>query len=491
MSADATDAYRRAARRMTIVWVVTVLALFAVMVVLGITMRLAQGGDVAIQPTTFYALMTMHGLGMAGGLFSGGLAAMWFALSHHARLSVRVSQVAWSLVGAGAAGLLAATLGGGYGASWYQLYPLPFVNAAWPQWSIGLTVVAMMLLGVGWLLLQLDMLRAIVVRHGLGGLLGLRVLAGAPGEALPPIVLIASVCAIAGGLGTVAGAAVMMLYLFQWLVPATTFDPLLLKNLMLFFGHIIVNVTMYCGIGVVYELLPSFTKQPWTLNKLVVVAWNATLLAILFAYFHHLFMDFVQPTGAQVTGQVVSYLSAVPATAVTIAGAFSQVHRSGIRWSFTPLAFYLGLMGWVVGGFAAVVDSTISVNLVFHNTLWVPGHFHTYFLVGFVFIFLGFAHWLLGSPARRVAVASLVMMLAGGYGFVMMFYLGGVDGVPRRYASYQMVPVPGVAQSGPQLATLGALFAALFLAGAVIFMASLAVRPRLAEAGEELAAGGR
>ena len=39
-----------------------------------------------------------------------------------------------------------------------------------------------------------------------------------------------------------------------------------------------------------------------------------------------------------------------------------------------------------VGGVAAVIDSTVAVNLVFHNTLWVPAHFHTYYLMGVVFM---------------------------------------------------------------------------------------------------------
>ena len=63
----------------------------------------------------------------------------------------------------------------------------------------------------------------------------------------------------------------------------------------------------------------------------------------------------------QVFGQFASYGSAVPATAVTVFGLGAQLHRSGLRWSFAPAAFTLGILGWVLGGITAVVASTIGV----------------------------------------------------------------------------------------------------------------------------------
>ena len=46
-------------------------------------------------------------------------------------------------------------------------------------------------------------------------------------------------------------------------------------------------------------------------------------------------------------------------------------------------------MGWAIGGVAAVIDSTVMVNTRFHNTLWVPAHFHTYYVMGVVLMILG------------------------------------------------------------------------------------------------------
>ncbi len=478
---DDNGGVSRAAGRPTLIWLITLLAVFAVMVVFGITMRLAQGGRLELQPQTFYAVMTMHGLGMAGSLFTVGLVMVWYIVAQRCRPSLVVLWIAYALFLVGAVGLLAATLIGGFGPGWYALYPLPFVNPVWPNWATGTAIVSLMLLGVAWLIIQLDLLRAMAARYGARRLLAWDYLGGRePAEPLPAPILVATMCTVAGALGTLSGASTLAMYLFKWQAPTTQFDALLLKNTMFMFGHTIVNVTMYCGICAVYELMPTYTKRPWKVNRIVAISWNATLLFELTAYFHHLDMDYAQSEVFQVVGQIASYSSAVPATAVTVFGLGSQVYRSGIRWTFAPLAFTAGIVGWVVGGIAAVVDSTIAVNQVFHNTLWVPGHFHTYFLVGLVLIVLGFAHHFVQSRAERMAGVGLAAMIAGGYGFVLMFYLGGMSAVPRRYASYSLISFGSIAQTGTRLAFYGAVFASLFLLGALTFYASLIIGRRRA-----------
>lgn len=470
---DSTAVAPLPAKRMTMVWAITVVLVFLVLVLLGLTMRLNQGAAIAISPDRFYAIMTLHGLGMAGTLFIGGVAAIWYRSLRYVRPSLALLRWVYGLVLAGTVGLIAATLLGRYGPGWYMLYPLPFVQL-WPHWSTGLAVVSVLVLGVAWLLAQLDLLRAFAARYGVGRLLAWDYLSGAsPADPLPPFILIATVALLAGALTTVVGAVVLLLYLFQWFMPALHFDPLLLKNMMFLFGHTIVNITMYLGIALVYERLPEYTGRKWSTNRIVAIAWNATLLFVLTAFFHHLYMDFAQPGAVQMIGQIASYLSAVPATAVTLFGAATQVYRADVRWRFAPLAYYTGLVGWTVGGLAAVVDSTIAVNLFFHNTLWVPAHFHTYFLAGYVLMLLAAFHEIAAPEAQRWAKAGLAMLLVGAYGFLVMFYVGGEQGVPRRYASYAAIPVEGLANTGRVLALVAAVFVVLVILGLVAYGVSL------------------
>src|SRR5262249_36016607 len=132
-----------------------------------------------------------------------------------------------------------------------------------------------------------------------------------------------------------------------------------------------------------------YTGRPWKANKLVAASWNLVLLLVMFAYLHHLYMDFAQPQWLQVTGQLSSYLISVPAAVVTIFSTLTLVSGSSMRLQMPSTLLYLGMMGWAIGGVAAVIDSTVMVNSRFHNTLWVPAHFHTYYVMGVVLMILG------------------------------------------------------------------------------------------------------
>jgi cytochrome c oxidase subunit 1 len=141
-----------------------------------------------------------------------------------------------------------------------------------------------------------------------------------------------------------------------------------------------------------------------------------------------------------------------------------------MRWTLVPLLLYLGVMGWAIGGVAAVIDSTVAVNFRFHNTLWVPAHFHSYFLMGVVLMILGFAYHFVQESARlpeSVGMTRLIVGLVavGGYGFLAMFYLGGAASVPRRFASY-----PAEITHGIPYARLALAFITLLLAGALLYI---------------------
>jgi cytochrome c oxidase subunit 1 len=188
----------------------------------------------------------------------------------------------------------------------------------------------------------------------------------------------------------------------------------------------------------------------------------------------------VQPGILQYIGQIASYASAIPAAVVTIFGALLLVYRSRMRWNLASLLFFLGLVGWAIGGVGAVIDSTISVNARLHNTLWVPAHFHTYMVAGLAFLVIGyFYHRCQEAAALRENKGYhqllIVLMTAGAYGFFLMFYLAGAFSVPRRFAVY-----PVEVGHGAGFAGWAALFATLFLVGFVLTATEVGRRWRAA-----------
>ncbi len=191
---------------------------------------------------------------------------------------------------------------------------------------------------------------------------------------------------------------------------------------------------------------------------------------MIFAYLHHLYVDFAQPRFLQDLGQISSYFISIPAAVVSIFGCLTLVYALRMRWTLASSLYFLDLMGWAIGGVGAVVDSTVAVNFHFHNTLWVPAHFHSYYLMGVVLMLLGFASHLgvelsgePDSPGMRRAI--LALLIPGGYGFLAMFYWAGAHGVPRRYAVY-----PAEVEQGVTYARISVFFVTLILLATLLYV---------------------
>jgi cytochrome c oxidase subunit 1 len=459
-------------RRLTATWMMVMLGLFPILLLLGAFMRIVQA-DLwpTVPPELFYSVMTLHGLGMVGTWFVGAMAAVSYVLTQYVRPHRGVS---WAALGATLAGvvlLIITTLLGRFGVGWYFLYPLPFHPAGvWPAWATWTFLFSLAILGVGWTVWAVDLLRAIARRYSLRAALAWHYIRGETEPEIPPAVVITTVSVISALAGFLAAVIILVLSFLEWVGTGFTNDALLMKNLIFFFGHVLVNITMYLGVVLVYDVLPRYSERPWKTNRMVAIAWNAVLLLVLFAYFHHLYMDFVQPYWMQVLGQVASYFISVPAAVVTIFSTLVLVYGSSMRWTLSSTLMYMGVMGWAIGGVAAVIDSTIAVNLRFHNTLWVPAHFHTYYLMGVVLMLLGFAAHFGQQVSRRPENGRLAKVIAalfgvGGYGFLLMFYLGGARSVPRRYAVY-----PAEVSQGADYAQVAVAFIAVLAFGVLLYL---------------------
>jgi cytochrome c oxidase subunit 1 len=448
-----------------------------VMMAVGLVMRLAQGEVIAVDQVLFYRLLTVHGVGMVGIAGLGGASIMWYFVRRHVAASSAVLWLNLGLFLVGVVMILAAILLGGFAGAWTFLYPLPAMGKGlWGSGAAALFLAGLLVVGTGFLILHLDVGRAIIARYGsLGRALGWPQLFGKDdGQAPPPAVVASTMVTIVNVLGITAGAAILVMSLVNLYAPAFAVDSLLAKNLIYFFGHVFINATIYMAVIAVYEVLPQYAERPWRANKVFLAAWTASTIMVVIVYPHHLLMDFVQPQWMAVMGQVISYTSGLPVLVVTGYGALTLVHRSGIRWDVTSGLLFLATFGWAAGVVPAVVDAVIHVNTVMHNTLWVPGHFHFYLVLGVTGMVFGFLYHL-GKAGRRGGDAwvdrlAFWSFLVGTLGFVTLFLYSGAESVPRRYAAHleQWLPYDRIASG----------FGAVLVAGVLVFVLRFLLRLR-------------
>ena len=443
---------------------------FLLMMIFGLVMRAAQGGLFELDPALFYLLMTAHGAGMVGSAALSGAAILWYFTARHLDLRGTVYLAFLGLFLLGVILILWSIFIGGYGGAWTFLFPLPALSGG--AWEAGAAVVfclGYMAIGVGFLLFYLELGLKISVQYGglLGGL-GWRYLFGGDGQDAPPPTIVAAASVLVfNTIGIVFGAAVIAASIVNLLVPDFAVDPLLAKNAIYFFGHVFINATIYMAITAVYEILPDYTGRPWKTTRLFVGAWAAVVIFVQAVYFHHLLQDVNMPAWTMAVGQIVSYASGVPLIGVTVFSLAVYIKGSGLKWDLPVSLLTLGVVGWGIGSLPAIVDGMVAVNKLMHNTQWVPGHFHTYLLLGEVAMAFGFAAWLVRDRAQQVmsGLDKLVFRayLLGGAGFALVFLWSGASSIPRRWAVHY-----AEWQFQSQLASVFALVVVLATAALVV-----------------------
>ncbi len=446
------------------------LLVFLLMMLAGLTMRAAQGTWIEIAVDLFYQIMTVHGVGVVGAAGIASTGVLWYFLRQYVRLSNTIFWINFLIFLTGVVMILGSIFLGGYGGAWTFLYPLPAISmGAWSTGAAAVFQLGLLLIGTGFLILYLDIGRAILAGYGsLAAALGLPQLFGKVpvDNTHPPTVVAGTMVLIVNFIGIAAGAVVLVMGLINLYNPEFKPDALLMKNLIYFFGHVFINATIYASVTAVYELLPRYTGRPWKTSKVFYAAWFAIVFLVMGVYPHHLMMDFPMPAWALIVGQVLSFGSGIPVLVVTGYGALMIVYRSGIQWSTTTKLLFLSLFGWAAGVIPAILDAMVTVNRVFHNTLWVPGHFHFYLLLGLLPMIIGFTYHLTGEGRRgdQTKVTDnfgFYAYLIGAFLTSMVFLASGASSIPRRWAVHM--------EEWVTFAQVGAVAAALVVLGTLLF----------------------
>jgi cytochrome c oxidase subunit I len=126
-------------------------------------------------------------------------------------------------------------------------------------------------------------------------------------------------------------------------------------------------------------------------------------------------------------------------------GARARGGRGLLRW-FTKLpwgdpslaAQVLAMVLFAFGGISGLVNASYNVNLVVHNTAWVPGHFHLTVGTAVTLTFIGITYWLVPYLSGRVlwsrhlALVQVWLWFIGMAIFSNSLHRLGLMGMPRR-----------------------------------------------------------
>ncbi len=222
-------------------------------------------------------------------------------------------------------------------------------------------------------------------------------------------------------------------------VPAAGADPLLWQHLFWIFGHPEVYILILPAMGIVSEILPTFSRKP-LFGAPVVIYSGITIGFFGFGVWsHHMFSVGMGPV-ADSAFSIATMLIAVP-TGVKIFNWLGTLWGGSIRFQ-PPLYFALGFIAmFTMGGLSGVMHASPPVDLQQTDTYFVVAHFHYVLFGGSIFgLFGGAYYWwpkITGKllDERLGKVHFWLMMIGFNATFFPQHYLGLI-GMPRRIYTY-------------------------------------------------------
>src|SRR4029079_2576757 len=141
-------------RSLTIRYIIASTAILLVGGALGGVLRQSQAELEVLSPTTWYAVMTAHGLAAFVGWAAFALMGVtWWILAECGlpltRWGWRWAVACWWTMIAGVAGIVVSTLSMSFGGSWVFLYPIAEHSAgAWDNVAAGLFSISVLVVGL-------------------------------------------------------------------------------------------------------------------------------------------------------------------------------------------------------------------------------------------------------------------------------------------------------------------------------------------------------
>ena len=272
-----------------------------------------------------------------------------------------------------------------------------------------------------------------------------------------PLVTFGALTACIIAVFTIASGAIILIPTFLWSVGLIAqIDSLMYKTIFWAFGHSSQQINVAAHVSVWYAIAAIvFGAKPMS-EKVSRTAFFLYILFLQLASAHHLLADPGLTSYWKIFNTSYAMYLAVLASMVhglTVPGAIEVAQRkkgytNGLfewlrkaPWGNPVFSgMFISLIGFgFLGGISGVIMGVEQINLIIHNTIYVPGHFHATVVVGTTLAFMSLTYFLIPVLFRReVAFPGLAKwqpyLFGGGMSGVAVFLMAaGTLGVPRRH----------------------------------------------------------
>ncbi len=216
-------------------------------------------------------------------------------------------------------------------------------------------------------------------------------------------------------------------------------SPLLWQHLFWFFGHPEVYIAILPGMGIVSQILSTFSRKPVFGYKAMIYAMFAIGFLGLLVWGHHMFISGLNPYST-LAFSVLTMVIGVP-SAIKTFNWIATAWRGSLRLT-TPMLFALGFVSvFITGGLSGMFLGQPGLDQYFHDTYFVVAHFHLIMGVASIFgIFAATTYWfpkLFGRMMHeKLGKLHFYLTFVGVYAIFLPMHFAGFAGNPRRYADF-------------------------------------------------------
>ncbi|MHB8684831.1 MAG: cytochrome c oxidase subunit I [Dehalococcoidia bacterium] len=215
--------------------------------------------------------------------------------------------------------------------------------------------------------------------------------------------------------------------------------PLLWQHMFWIFGHPEVYILILPAMGIVSEVLPTFSRKPLFGYPFVVFSGIAIGFMSWGVWAHHMFTAGLGAAANSAFG-ISTIMISVP-TGVKIFNWLATLWGGNLRLK-TPLYFAIGFIAmFTIGGLTGVTHSAVPADYQQNDTYYIVAHFHQVLFGGALFgIFAGIYYWFPKFTGKMLSDHlgkwNFWLMLIGfNLTFQPMMVLG-ILGMPRRIQTY-------------------------------------------------------